>query len=114
MGCPHGPHFAAGRSSHVKDRRWIRTGCMRRSERLVLTGDSTLERRREYVGAGGEQVCGTTVCRNASVVTARRRILGKFSGFGIWTVAEKCGRGYAGIEDAALFRSVGWGQNWRS
>ena len=104
-----GPHFAGWEIYHVQ-------GLAGRPDRLYASQSSgwfgqliqRSRRRRRDLGAGRQRVRATTACPAPTSGTTARRTRGSSPGSG--TSSRRCtdpDTVYAGVEDAALFRSAG-------
>ena len=106
---------AAGRSTTSRDRRPIPNRIYAsQSQRLVRPDHPALERRRQDLGAGRATSSPTTACPARTSGTTARRTRGSSSASG--TSSRRSTDPdivYAGVEDAALFRTTDGGQTWQ-
>ena len=109
-----GPHFAGWEIYHMKGSPADPEPHLRvADERLVRADDPALERRRQDLGAGGQQVRVRGAHRHAPVVRRHAASVGVQARVAPRAVADDPDTVYAGVEDAAIFKTTDGGANWK-
>ena len=110
-----GPHFAGWEIYHVKGSPGRPEPALRVAvQRLVRPADPALRRRRQDLGAGGQQVRLRRRARHAPVVRRHAAPVGVQAGLAPRAVARPIPtRSTPGSRTPALFRSTDGGQTWQ-
>jgi hypothetical protein len=107
-----GPHFGGWEIYHLKGSPVDPNRSTRRSQRLVRPDDPALERRRQDVGAGRQQVRLRRRPRHAPVVRRHAAPVGVQARLASRAVADRSGHGLRRRRGRRLFRSTDGGQTW--